>query len=372
MSPKFYLLATLLALPVLLSSEAYSQTSGSSQGSAIERANSGTVGIISGGFGGTYIRVAADLAILLNEGKDLRVVPIVGHGSLQNVTDILYLKGIDVGIVQSDILTYVRRNALYSDVENRIHYITKLYNEEFHLIARSNIKSVEDLAGKTVNFGRRESGTFITASTVFESLGIRVKPVNFHQSLAIEKVKSGEIAATVYVAGKPVETISRLKNSSGLHFVPVPFKRALQSDYLPATFTSKDYPELIGKTERVNSIAVGAVMAVYNWKVDHPRHQNLVQFVNKFFSRFQKLQQPPHHKKWREVNLAAKLPNWNRFLPAKRWLAKNGVTVASDVQSEFNRFLDQIRLTLGNASLSSPQKEKLFKQFLNWKNSQSR
>lgn len=376
MSPKLILLGTLLALPVLLPSTAFSQTStpsgSSSSKSAVERANSGTVGLISGGFGGTYIRVAADLAMLLNKGDDLRIVPIVGQGSLQNVTDILYLKGIDLGIVQSDILTYVRRNALFSDVENRVHYITKLYNEEFHVVARRNIRSIEDLAGLKVNFGVKGSGTFITASTVFESLRIRVTPVNLHQSLAIEKVKSGEIAATVYVSGKPVGTISRLRNADGLHLVNVPFKRALQADYLPASFTSEDYPELVKANERVNSIAVGAVMAAYNWKAEHPRYRNLERFVDAFFSNFQKLQIPPHHKKWREVNLAAKLPNWKRFTPARRWLTKNGVSVASDVKSEFNRFLDQIRLTLGNASLSPPQKEKLFKQFLNWKNSQSR
>ncbi len=373
MSPKFCLLVTLLALSLLVPSHAIAQTPGSpASQSAAERANSQVVGIISGGLGGTYIRVAADLASLLDNEDELRIVPFVGQGSLQNVTDILYLKGIDLGIVQSDILTYIRRNALFADVENRVSYITKLYNEEFHVIARRDVNSIEDLAGKNVNFGVKGSGTFITATTVFDLLRIRVRPTNLHQSLALEKVKSGEIAATVYVAGKPVGTISKLGQDDGLHLVDVPFKRALQSDYLPASFTNKDYPKLIEPNKRINSIAVGAVMAVYNWKEDHPRYQNLVRFVNAFFSQFQKLQKPPHHKKWREVNLAARLPNWKRFGPAERWLSEKGVSVASDVKSEFNRFLDQIRLTLGNATLSAPQKEKLFRQFLNWKDNQPR
>ena len=65
------------------------------------RANSGTVGIISGGADGTYIRIAADLANVL-DSEDLRVLPMIGRGSLQNLRDIMFLRGVDIGIVQMD------------------------------------------------------------------------------------------------------------------------------------------------------------------------------------------------------------------------------------------------------------------------------
>ena len=106
-----------------------------------ERMNKGTVGVISGGVDGTYVRIAGDLASVLDDEKDIRVLPMIGKGSIQNIRDILYLRGIDVGIVQSDVLAHLKRKRLHAAIETRIHYITKLYNEEFHLLAGPGISS---------------------------------------------------------------------------------------------------------------------------------------------------------------------------------------------------------------------------------------
>jgi len=114
-----------------------------------ERINKGTVSVISGGINGTYIRIATDLASVLDNGEDLRILAIMGKGSVQNIDDILYLRGIDIGIVQSDVLTYVKRQNKHPSIGKRVRYITKLYNEEFHLLANKSVESAADLAGKT-------------------------------------------------------------------------------------------------------------------------------------------------------------------------------------------------------------------------------
>ncbi len=123
------------------------------------QANAGTVGVISGGVDGTYIRIANDLAAVLDDGDRLRVLPVVGKGSLQNITDILLLRGIDIGIVQSDVLAYARRKQLNPGIDKSIQYITKLYDEEVHILARPEIAKLEDLADKKVNVDVRGSGT---------------------------------------------------------------------------------------------------------------------------------------------------------------------------------------------------------------------
>ena len=89
--------------------------------------NKGVVGIITGGVSGTYIRIAADMAAVL-DNPTLRVLTIVGQGSIQNIDDLLYLKGIDMAIVQSDVLEYLKRQNTYSNIDKKISYITKLYN----------------------------------------------------------------------------------------------------------------------------------------------------------------------------------------------------------------------------------------------------
>src|SRR5208282_2891084 len=167
------------------------------------RANTGTVEVVSGGVDGTYVRIAADLAAVLDDGDILRVIPIVGKGSLQNMADIMYLKGVDIGIVQADVLAYIKRERSLPGAETAIQYITKLYNEELHILARPEITKIEDLAKHKVNVDVRGSGTGITASLVFDRLGIAIDPVTDDQALALGKLRRGEISALVYVTGKP-------------------------------------------------------------------------------------------------------------------------------------------------------------------------
>lgn len=65
----------------------------------------GTVGIVTGDIDGTGIRIASDLARVLDSGAELRIIPIAGKGSIQNINDLLTLRAVDIAIVQSDVLT---------------------------------------------------------------------------------------------------------------------------------------------------------------------------------------------------------------------------------------------------------------------------
>lgn len=302
----------------------------------VSEINAGTVGIISGGYTGTYIRIAADLSAVLDDGNALRIIPYSGKGSVQNIADMLYLKGIDVGIVQSDVLEYAKSQGLFGeDIQNQLRYITKLYNEEFHLVAKESVQSVHDLAGKKVNFDVEGSGTYMTASVVFGALGVDVEPTTFPQDVALEKVKSGEIAATVFVAGKPARTFADIKPEDRLRLVPVDYQGDLRNSYLPSTFSDADYPGLVPPGETVDTIAVGAVMAVFNWAEDSERYRRVAQFVQAFFGNFDALQKQPRHQKWQEVNLSAKMPGWVRMKAAEDWLAAHPAQSTSELFQQF-------------------------------------
>ena len=156
------------------------------QSDAVTAANAGTVGVVSGGVNGTYVRVAADLAAVLDDGDRLRVLPIISKGSVQNIADILYLRGIDIGIVQSDVLAYVRQQRLFPGVDQAIQYITKLYEEEVHVLARKDVGRLEDLSGQVVNVDGKGSGSAMTASVLFGALGVQPKFANDDQDVARE------------------------------------------------------------------------------------------------------------------------------------------------------------------------------------------
>jgi TRAP-type uncharacterized transport system substrate-binding protein len=292
------------------------------------RANAGTVGVISGGVDGTYVRIAADLAAVLDSGDEMRVLPIIGRGSLQNLADILFLRGVDVGIVQSDVLAFAQRQRLFPSVATLVHYIAKLYDEEVHLLAAPGISRVEELADRPVNVDLRGSGTAMTASLVFDALGIRPRILNLPQDSALEQLRRGEIAAMAFVAGQPARLFSAIPPGSGLRFLPLPLTPALVSTYLPSRLVTARYPNLLDD-EGVETIAVGAVMAVYAWTPGTERHRKVTRFVDAFFNRFEEFRRPPRHAKWLEVNLAAQLPGWTRFGVAQEAAARLGSSRAA-------------------------------------------
>src|SRR5246500_5297949 len=155
--------------------------------------NANTVTLITGTIGGTYVQVGADLASVLDDGNKLRVLPIVGRGSVQSVADILFLQGVDLGIVRSDTLDYLERKGLAKDIKKQFTYVTKLYNEEMQVIAPKSVNSLRDLEGKTVSVDLPNGGPSATALTVAERLRVEGNFVYIEQRIAMEKLKAGEI-----------------------------------------------------------------------------------------------------------------------------------------------------------------------------------
>jgi TRAP transporter TAXI family solute receptor len=329
------------------------------------RLNANTVTLMSGTIGGTYVQIGADLESVLDDGENLRVLSIVGRGSVQSVADILYLKGVDLGIVRSDTLDYLEKKGFANNIKGQFTYITKLYNEEVHVVAPKSVHSLGDLEGKKVSIDLPNGGTFVTAIAIFERLGIHPQFAYIEQRIAYEKLSKGELDAVVAVQGQPSKATTQIKDPN-LHLVAIDYDKSLQSDYLPAQLTADNYPNLIDKGDVVDTVAVPAVLAAFNWSPHTERYRRLARFVDAFFGKIDELQQPPFHPKWKEVALSAPLPGWVRFRPAQEWLDRNSNTVAtSDVRNKFEQFLSQNQgRFLG--PIRSEDREALFRQFLEW------
>jgi hypothetical protein len=182
-------------------------------------------------------------------------------------------------------------------------------------------------------------------------------------------MRKGEIDAVIVVGGKPYKSVSAFKDDR-FHLVPVDYAKPLQADYLPATLTAADYPNLISKEEgSVDTIAVPAVLAAYNWAPNTDRYRKLALFVDAFFTKFPQFQNPPFHPKWKEVSLAAPLADWQRFPAAKTWLEQHNINPVG--RDKFDEFLKQSQAT-GKAVQSDADKEALFKQFQSWQSEQAK
>lgn len=330
--------------------------------------NAWTVGVAGGLLEGSYIRYAADLARALDDGNNLRVIPMVTFGAVGNISDLLYLKGVDVAITQADALNYFEQELKISNIKGRIHYITPLFLSEVHIYARGEYKTLKDLEGKKVAFNTRGSAANLTGQIVFQRLGVKVEPVFINNAIALEQMRTGEMAAVVHVVAKPNDAFSKYKPEPGFHFLPVDYDAVFADFYVPTSLKPEDYPNLITTGKQVSTIAVPNVLATFNWANDNDRFRRVSRFIQAFFANYEKLKGPSFQPKWQEINIAGTVPGWTRYRIAEEALAK---IAASDknqgqLRSKFEAFLASQNKTASAKVLSSQEREALFKEFVDW------
>jgi TRAP-type uncharacterized transport system substrate-binding protein len=344
-------------------------------------ANEIAVSIVVSGLTCTCARFAEDIRNVVNDIRPggMRVLPILGVGGFQNVNDILFLRGVDMGTVDQDHLKLIQKKdpELYKDLQQRVRYITKLYNAEFHVLARTDITSLADLEGKAVNFSLKDSETAVTGENVFSLLKIGVEKTYLDDDHAIQKLSSGEISAMIVLTGAPQSALSKVRREDGFHFVPISEAtlpdhdlEAVLEEYLPAELTAEFYPDLVPPGKPVPTIANRALLAVYNWPEDSERYRRVARFVQEFFGKIEQFRDKSRHPKWKEINLAAEVPGWTRLKAAQEWLDGNRTLVATvtpapasdDVRASFQSFLDRYQTSTGRG-VTEAEREQLYKEF---------
>src|SRR4029453_12678036 len=327
-----------------------------------------TVGVAGGQLSGTYMTFANEMAQVLDDGDNLRVIPIATYGAASNLADLLYLHQVDVAVTQADVLEYFRTHRKISNIEQRVNYILRLPASEIHILARNDIRSIEDLRGKKVSFGPAGSASSLTGTIIFQRLGVQVEQVLYDNPTALQKLKTGELSALVRVIGKPIDFFAKIPANSGLHFVPIPFSKTFADYYTVGELTNKEYPTLVPEGQSVDTIAVPAVLAVFNWWKGNDRYRRVERFVEGLFTKWDKFLEPPRHPKWRDVNLAATVPGWTRWSVADETLKRVRPKGAMDAQvanSDFSAFLKD--KSSAAANLTPEQRDALLREFLRWR-----
>lgn len=341
--------------------------------------NEWTLGLASGEALGTPLRMATEMSSIVDDGKNMHVLPVVSRGLANNIDALLYMRGIDMAIFNTDVLNHYKNAKPFLNIERRINYITQLFLSELHILARSDIRTIQDLNGKTVNFGGRGTASSFSGPEIFKRLGVKVSGKFIPQAIAIEEMKKNKkIAAIVIMSGKPINSLSQRTWPKGFHLLPVRYTSSLTDYYLPTSFSSSDYPGLVSEGKTVSTIAVPTVLGVYNWKRNSKRYLKVERFIQYMLKRWKKFQEPPFHEKWRTINLNAKLPGWNRFPAMEEQLdlmarlnranaiekkPKNNQVRDKKLKKAFDRFLRNYARANGLSSFSAEQRDKLFKQF---------
>ena len=282
--------------------------------------NAWTVGLAGGLLEGAPIRLAAEMARVVDDGDNLHVLPVVTRGPTENVNSLLYLRGIDTAIINSDSLDEYK--SVVRDVQSKVTYVLNLFPSELHVFVRPEIQSLGDLVGKKVNFNTLGTAAAYSGPLIFSRLGLDVEQTFIPHQVALEQMRKGEggMAAVVFVTSKPVDAFVRGRFEPGFKFLPVPYNSKLGDYYLPTTLDATDYPNLIKPGERVETIAVPTALVAFNWPTTSNRYDRVARFVDHLFSRIDKLQGPGFDPKWKSINLAATVPGLARFPAAQAWL----------------------------------------------------
>jgi uncharacterized protein len=343
------------------------------------QANDIAVSIMVSGLTCTCARFAEDIRNVVNELQPdgIRVLPVLGVGGLQNLNDVLFLKGVDMAVVDEDNLTLLKQRdpLLYANIEQSVQYITKLYNSEFHVLARNDIKSLDDLRGKKVSFNLKDSQSDVSADIIFRMLKIDVERVNYDNDEAIKQLQDGQISAMIILSGAPQAAVVRVKKEDGIRLLSLDERSLPKHDlhplfakYLPVELTHQQYPDLIPEGTSVSTVGSRSLLVTYAWPEYSSRYNRIAKFVREFFGKIDQFHDGSRHPKWEEISLAAEIPGWIRFKPAVDWLVEHQNAA---LKPAFDQFVQNYAPSMAQKGISEKDRELLFVKFQQFLQSQT-
>lgn len=354
-----------IALSICSIDHAPAQTPASSQ-QIRDRVNQNALFLMGGQPGATFNQLANDIAVVIGDTGDLRVLSVDGGAAVENVEDVVYLRDIDMALTTQEAMNYLKTSGqLGPHLEQRITYIAPLFPNPLQILARGDAKSIRDLNGKKVNFNNKGSATAQFVPGVFATLGVNAQAFYMSQGDALEKLRTGEIDATICSCPAPVPAYAGVKAESGLHFLTVPYEGTLKTSYLPGFMRNEDYPALIPKGQEVDTISASTVLISFNWQKGTDRYERMAKFVDAFFSKIDEFHKSPRSPLWKSVNVAATLPGWTRFAAAEEWLANWRAGRQKEDETDFKRFMSQVA-----PNGSQAQTDELFREYQDWRSKQ--
>jgi uncharacterized protein len=335
------------------------------------------VSIVVSGLSCTCARFAEDIRNVINDLRPngIRILPVLGVGGLQNLKDVLFLRSMDMAVVDQDNLLLLKQRdpKLYANIEQRVNYITKLYTAEFHVLANNEIKSYDDLKNRKVNFNLKDSQTEVTADRIFTMLDIPVERSYYDNDEAIQKLLKREISAMIVLTGGPQAALAKLRAEDGVHFLaldedslPGHYLSAIRAEYLTIELTHKLYPNLIREGTSVPTIANHALLVSYAWPENSERYRRIARFVNELFGKTDQFNDGARHPKWAEFDVRTDIPGWTRFKPAANWIAAHEPVAAGNepgnVQEIVEKVLENYKSPNGRKVISANEKDFIIKE----------
>jgi len=315
---RLYALALLMCATVSTVAQAHSEISIPTRAEA-QRVNDNKVGVVFT-HEELFHQLVHNMESELEHDTGLRIVPIMGKNHVQSVYDLLYLKGVDLALVRADAIEYVSRKGDYPIIKSLVHSVAKVSEEKIVIIAHKDYNTMRDLEGQVVGFGLPGSGEYVTSTIAFDVLGVVPDYIEVDNATAIEKLKSGELAAMVYLLREPdavqlgndleaANAIKTLELGDDLHIMAIDESEELSEIYTPTSLTSADLSSVIDEGQSIPTYSVDAILAVYRWQQPSVRFDQTQRFVNALVDSIDGLQDDRYQPAWKRLNLEQPTPN---------------------------------------------------------------
>ena len=223
-----------------------------------------------GGTAGTYYAFGGVLGQYMKNYAGVDVTVVSTDGSKANIQGIA-AGDYQLGTGQSDVMAYAWEGTRSFEADGKVdsfRVVAGLYAEAVQLITMDpEIKSVADLAGKSVSIGAPGSGVYFNAMDVLAAAGLSESDIKAqYQSFAdsADALKDGKIDAAFIVAGAPTAAITELCTTNSAFLVPIDGEIAETLMAASPFYTAYVIPAgtYAGQTEDVTTVTVKATLIV--------------------------------------------------------------------------------------------------------------
>lgn len=252
------------------------------------------------------------------------------QGALENLVAVREQVNTQFGIVQSDVLEYLRA---YEDEDPEIAAVVSgvrvafpLFDQEVHILASKSLETLSDLEGKRVSIGAPNSGDFLTSTVIFDLLGYGpAERLSYGPQEALAALKAGSIDAMFLVDGAPSNILATAEiDPSEFHLLDITdpiLEIAYTSDALAAGLYA--FQPMEKQVVTVKSVAVTFDYVPKGRNAYNTRNCNRVADLTYLTKEF--LQQGPAlaHPKWSTIDLEQEILDWGVSVCAARGLSAN-------------------------------------------------
>lgn len=257
-----------------------------------------------------------ELAGVVGHNAKLRVLPIAGLGAVANVRELLYLPGIDLAVLNSDIFAYLDQTRQHPEARRRIRQVTQLFDQQVYLLARKHFTSISELRGRKLAVLTAGGGGHITATTLF---GLTANPVTIEALGAGRALDDKALEAfdgALLLSGEFARARLGERVRDNFHLIPIAMTPALGKAYRASSIERRDFAGL-SEAEKIDTLSVATVLASFDWNTGHYRYANVSAFIQAMFVALPALRKQYPASSWRQVDIDAQLPGWTRYSAAR-------------------------------------------------------